>query len=401
MSEPAPVPMPSVTPVSVAPVTAYHSPETTAHDSRPPDHLSEFYSLLQGNQNRTSESFPRTDASFAPPLARRASNTTFSSIGPSVMDLPSLITASDVLQTKQSFLNLVRQAGKYREALLLVSEAASGFALALEDAARCKGSGAAADGLLSAGGLHYLVANHQQILALSIKSAFEVPVEKEIEAFETSITRAEAEFRTTIRAKNQALRARERENLRLSRMKSRNLAQYRTTLQALTFQVDEIDRLKHDYYLSSFEIVQAASERVLDRAGSVVRAQVEIYEGIARKGWSGGGLDDLIAQCPDPFNPDDEDEEAHLNGETTQLYVSLINTPLNSQEVPHVDSSTPTPTLKEEMLESLSLADPRDGNSDGKQESLGNASIKLSRRSSEASIEADDSFSLASPHLNR
>ncbi len=62
----------------------------------------------------------------------------------------------------------------------------------------------------------------------------------------------------------------------------------------MTQQLDEIDKLKHDYYLSLFEQVQSASRSILDKARDIVSLETTIYGIIARKGAVGGGLDDLL-----------------------------------------------------------------------------------------------------------
>lgn len=95
-------------------------------------------------------------------------------------DLPALVTRRNVNETVASY-NVLLAAAKYRNALLQVSEAAADFGQALEDSARCKGADSSSEGLTRAGGLHYLVSNHQQILANTIQHSFEQPVRKQIQ----------------------------------------------------------------------------------------------------------------------------------------------------------------------------------------------------------------------------
>jgi protein-tyrosine-phosphatase len=228
------------------------------------------------------------------------------------------LTKTDISQTTETYSEILESAEEYRKALLTVSEAAGNFGAALEKGAKCKGSGNAADGLLSAGGLFFLVANHQQILAHSIKESFEDPVHKEIAEFKERSSKNDEIFKVNIKDRVKTLKQQERENAKLSRSKTRNLVAYKSKLLQLTSHIDEIDKLKHEYYQSSFDLVQDTSNNILKKLGSIVRAQVEIYEGIARKGWSGGGLDELIAQCPDPFTPDEDDEEVDNDEDTME-----------------------------------------------------------------------------------
>lgn len=224
-------------------------------------------------------------------------------------DLPALITSREVTETVKSYSNLLSAAQRYREALMSVSSAAAEFGAALEDCARCKGAGTSAESLLAAGGLHYLVSNHQQILAKSIQRSFETPVRRQVEVFKATMAANDESFKRDLKERTRQLKKQETENMKLSRMRVRNLAAYRNSLLELTSQIDDIDRLKYEHFCQAFDLAQTTSTNVLTYAASVVRAEVEIYEGIARKGWSGGGLDDLISTCPDPFAPADEDDE--------------------------------------------------------------------------------------------
>lgn len=291
-------------------------------------HLTEFYPYL----NKTHQPAPltqRLEESFAPAHSRKQSFSTtnsYTSISPSTYDFSSLVTKTDLSQTMETYSEIFRASEQYRKALMTVAEAAGTFGAALEKGAKCKGSGTAADGLLSAGGMFFLVANHQQILAHSIKESFEEPVTKEIASFKTRTLANDEQFKVNIKDRVRDLKRQERENAKLSRSKTRNLVTYRSKLQQLTSQIDEIDKLKHDYYQSSFDLVQETSNKVLKNVGSIVRAQVEIYEGIARKGWSGGGLDELISQCPDPFSPE-EDEEVEEDQEADDTLEEIPRQP--------------------------------------------------------------------------
>lgn len=229
-------------------------------------------------------------------------------------DLPALITRREVTETLESYNGVLAAAARYREALLTVSSAAAEFGAALEDCARCKGAGSSAESLLAAGGLHYLVSNHQQILAKSIQRTFEGPVRRQVEQFKAEMASNDETFKQDMKVRTRQLKKQEMENARISRMRVRNLGAYRNSLLELTSQVDDIDRLKYEHFCQAFDLAQNTSTNILTYAASVVRAEVEIYEGIARKGWSGGGLDDLISTCPDPFAPAEEEDDEFDSG---------------------------------------------------------------------------------------
>lgn len=278
-------------------------------------------------------------------------------------DLPALITSREVTETIKSYTEVVSAAQRYREALLTVSSAAAEFGAALEDCARCKGAGSSAESLHAAGGLHYLVSNHQQILAKSIQRTFEVPVRRQVDLFKSTMASNDESFKKELKVKTKQLKQHELENIRLSRMRVRNLAAYRNSLLELTSQIDDIDRLKYEHFCQAYDAAQTTSTNILTYAASVVRAEVEIYEGIARKGWSGGGLDDLISACPDPFAPSEEEEDEFDNGGTISKsksngnkFVETIQGLLNpsSSSATTASSSATIKSLKPQP--SLSLA---------------------------------------------
>lgn len=337
--------------------TPQQSPKSVASTQTSPSryskatHLTEFYPYLNGGSQTTqSPSINNNDKGHSSQSSvllshsqRRPSLSTvhtYNSFSPSTLDLQTLVTKTDISKTTEAYNQILEASEEYRKALLHVAEAAGNFGAALEMGAKCKGSGNAADGLLSASGLYFLVANHQQILAHSVKESFELPVSQEINKFKLTAAKNDEIFKNNIKEKITNLKKQERENMKMSKLKSRNLVTYKSKLLQLTTHIDEIDRAKHDYYQSAFDIVQDTSFNILNQVGSIVRAQVEIYEGIARKGWSGGGLDELIAGCPDPFtNEEDEEEENPDEGDTEEVEVDD-------------DTIEPIPNLKPQSLTS-------------------------------------------------
>lgn len=264
-------------------------------------------------------------------------------------DLPALITSREVSETADAYTGVLAAAQKYREALLAVSTAAAGFGAALEDCARCKGAGSSAESLLAAGGLHFLVSNHQQILAKSIQRTFETPVKRQLDLFKSTMAKNDEEFKRELRAKTRKLKQNEMQNAKLLRLRVRNLAEYRMSLLELTSQIDDIDKFKYEHFCQAFDVAQDTSTHILTYAASVVRAEVEIYEGIAKKGWSGGGLEDLIATCPDPFAPNEDEDDDELDSQpptisrSSNKFVGAIQGLLSaSTSMPTISSSSVT-----------------------------------------------------------
>lgn len=280
-------------------------------------------SIYNGKSSHEETAMSRLNRTRKNSLSTMASYTSFS---PSTLDLQTLLTKTDIQETSKSYSNILEAAEQYKQSLLHVAEAAANFGNALENGAKCKGSGAAGDGLLNCSGLYFLISNHQQILAHTVHESFERPTARIINNFKLESAKNDELFKESIKEKVATLKKQEKENSKLSKLKSRNLVLYRSKLLQLTSYIDEIDKMKHDYYQSSFDLVQDTSNKILTQLGSIVRAQVEIYEGIARKGWSGGGLDDLISECPDPFVQEDDNElDNERNNELNILNFTKIN----------------------------------------------------------------------------
>lgn len=292
----------------------------------PPPHLSEFYSFMNNKSNisispHQSPSIKESTGSEyrgGRRVTRQPSLNTFTSFTPSVLDLPHILTSKDFEQSVKTYENTLDKAGKFRMALLAVSKAAEEFGQALEDTIdenpKVNNSKQVSDGLINAGSLQYIVGSNNQILARLLTQNFEEPLTKELNHLKDNYSRNYDYYQQEIKAKSRALRLKELENLKLSKLKTRNLTVYKNNLVNLTNQLDEIDRLKYDYYHEVNSMVEHFnSEQLLIRTGSIIRAELELFEGVARKGWSGGGLDRLLAVSPDLFAIDYTEDELVKN----------------------------------------------------------------------------------------
>ncbi|KAI1140641.1 hypothetical protein F5Y05DRAFT_374315 [Hypoxylon sp. FL0543] len=239
-----------------------------------------------------------------------------------------VLTKADLEQSQQAYSDLLATAKSYRIALSSLSTAASAFGSALEACARLKESRAdalgppggtsltnsfttknscTADLLLSASGVHHLIANHQQILSETVYRSFEVPLLHELDRWRRAIEDEDETYRREVATRSREIRRLEKEGLKLHRQsRRRDVAKFREHLVTLTSKLDGLTALHADHARTLLRDSQETSTKILDASCSLVRAEVDIFEGLARKGWTGGGLDDLLERGQDLFASDDD-----------------------------------------------------------------------------------------------
>ena len=289
----------------------------TKSSNKPPEHLSEFYSFMSNSSTiPTSPGREPTGGSYeySQRINREPSLNTFTSFSPSVSDLSNILTSQDFQHTTEKYSNIIDKAEKLRLSLANVCEAANEFGHALEDSInecpKVNNSKNVSNGIMNAGGLQHIIAANQNILSSLILLSFEQPLRKELQNLQEEYSSNYKFYQQEVKSKSNLLKEKELENLKLSKSKTRNLNTYKINLLSLTNQIDDIDRLKYEYYHEINSMIENFNrDHLLLRTGSLVRAQLEIYEGIAKKGWSGGGLDELLAISPDLFGTDYTDEE--------------------------------------------------------------------------------------------
>ncbi len=239
-----------------------------------------------------------------------------------------VLTRADLDQSQRSYADLIAGAKTYRVALAGLSAAASSFGSALEACARLKEARAdaigppaaaslsnsfntkgscTADVLLATAGLHHLVANHQQILSETVYRSFEVPLLHELDKWRRDVNDESETYERAVRDQSRAIRRLEKEGLKLHRQRRRDVAGFRSHLVALTTQLDGLTVLHADHARNLLRESQETSTKIVDAACSLVRAEVDIFEGLARKGWTGGGLEDVLERGADLFARDEDD----------------------------------------------------------------------------------------------
>ncbi|KJZ74874.1 hypothetical protein HIM_05783 [Hirsutella minnesotensis 3608] len=231
-----------------------------------------------------------------------------------------VLKRADLDRSHDAYADLVASAKTYRLALADLSAAASSFASALEACARLKearaepigppagrpGSGSCtADPLLSASGVHHLIANHQQILSETVYRSFEVPLLHDLDKWRSVIEDEDLSYQHNIKAQSREVKRLEKEGLKLHRQRRRDVARFRAHLVDLTAKLDGLTTLHADHAGTLLRESQDTSARIADASCSLVRAEVDIFESLARKGWSGGGLEDLLDKGQDLFATDD------------------------------------------------------------------------------------------------
>lgn len=111
----------------------------------------------------------------------------------------------------------------------------------------------------------------------------------------------EVTYQREVKEKSKEIRRMEKEGLRLHRQRKRDVAKFRGHLVDLTTKLDSLTSLHGGHSRTLLRDSQETSMKILEASSSLVRAEVDIFEGLARKGWSGGGLDELLDKGVDLF----------------------------------------------------------------------------------------------------
>ncbi|WYZ39349.1 hypothetical protein EsH8_III_001263 [Colletotrichum jinshuiense] len=264
-----------------------------------------------------------------------------------------ILTKSDLELSQTAYSDLIQTAKAYRIALASLSTAASAFGSALESCARLKEARAesltgasqpgatlsasftagskgscTADLLMSASGVHHLVANHQQILSETVYRDFEVPLLHELDKWRQRVDDEEEAYVREVKTRSGQIRKLEKEGLKLHKQRRRDVGKFRAHLVELTTRLDGLTELHGDHARTLLRESQDTSGRILEASCSLVRAEVDIFESLARKGWSGGGLDELLEKGADLFASDDAADHSGLGAgggpaETAKLFSIL------------------------------------------------------------------------------
>ncbi|OWZ65273.1 hypothetical protein AYX15_03221 [Cryptococcus neoformans] len=212
-----------------------------------------------------------------------------------------LITRKDLRQSVTCFEELMAAAKAYRNALLAMSSATAAFATAMEACSRVKGCRSSNSALAGAGGLQYLISNHEQLLADTVYRQFEIPLLDALDNYKMITADRLAAYDKALHEQSQKIRRTEAENLKIGRRRKRDLKQFRQALEELQKQVDELDSIKAGYHEEVLEGEEEVWGTVLGRVAFVIRSQLDFYEKIAGKA-SDPILEPMVMSIPDPFD---------------------------------------------------------------------------------------------------
>lgn len=252
-----------------------------------------------------------------------------------------LLSPKDAKALSKSVDKVAEAAERYQEAIKAMAAASADLGTALEELSKNKGLEKASSGISAAGGLQLLVSNHAQLLAASVEEKFVEPSKRGLSNYKEDLKDREMSFQSELKHRTLTLRRAESLTQRQSRARHRNLATYRSTLLDLTSQIDDINRLKYEFLSDLYMSANDLGEQLERQVASMVTAEIEIYDSIARKGWSGNGLDHLIAGCPDPFEATDKDRDEHSEA----IDVAVTTSPETGGPTRQAGSTSPPTNL--------------------------------------------------------
>ncbi|KAG9084290.1 hypothetical protein FRC06_004135 [Ceratobasidium sp. 370] len=233
-----------------------------------------------------------------------------------------IITRADLRASADAYEHLLNASSKFREALGGVSQASAAFAEAVEKCSRLKGPSDACGKDLqvtltfapylhctrlpplpyqAAAGLHHLISNHERILEHTIFHKFEAPLRQGFETYKSTVAARSTEYERALTEKSRIIRKTEADNMRVGRKKLRDLNSFRAALATLQAQVNDLDKLKSEYYQQVLEHEQNVWDGVLGNVSLVVRSTMDVYDRITAKA-SDASLEHILASVPDPFD---------------------------------------------------------------------------------------------------
>ena len=153
--------------------------------------------------------------------------------------------------------------------------------------------------------MHQLIANHQQILSEVVYRSFEVPLLHEMDTWKRKIEEEEVTYQTSAKAMSKEIRRLEKDGMKVYKQRKRDVGKFREHLVNLTVKLDGLTSLHGGHARGLLRDCQDTSTKIVECGAGLVRAEVEIFEALARKGWSGGGLDELLEKGKDLFANDE------------------------------------------------------------------------------------------------
>lgn len=123
----------------------------------------------------------------------------------------------------------------------------------------------------------------------------------------------EMSYQKSAKTLSREIRRMEKEGLKLHKQRKRDVGKFREHLVALTGKLDALTGLSGGHSRGLLRDGQGMSMGIVECCAGLVRAEVDIFEALARKGWSGGGLDELLEKGRDLFANEDGSGHDHPN----------------------------------------------------------------------------------------
>lgn len=283
-----------------------------------------------------------------------------------------VLSKADLELSQIAYAELLTTAKSYRLALAALSSSASAFGSALESCARLKEARSEAlaqpggslsngftakenctmDHLMSASGVHQLIANHQQILSECVYRSFEVPLMHELDNWGRHIEEEEISYKKEVRDKSREIQKMEKEGLKLHKQRKRDVRGFRGHLVELTTRLDGLTTLHGEHARGLLRDCQDVSTKVVEASSSLVRAEVEIFEALARKGWTGGGLEELLDRGQDLFSTEPSVANTETTGSPSKIF-SILPQKSILVDATHPGPDSPTKKVHHKRSDSL------------------------------------------------
>lgn len=240
----------------------------------------------------------------------------------------------DLERSRDAYKTLLQAAKSYRHALASISISAGNLGSALEVCARLKEARnevlqdvSANNGhniwheesailgdeknctggtLLAASGVHQLIANRHQILSDTIYQKFEVPLMQEFDQWQRRVEEEEVKYQREAKTIVKEIRSIEKNGMKLRKSQKKDLNHFREQLAQLTQQIDTLTDLGSDHGRAIGKNCHKISRAILEFNASVVKAEVEAYDTLARKGLSETGLGKLMEKVHEHIFSEDE-----------------------------------------------------------------------------------------------
>ena len=300
-----------------------------------PAHLSEFVDILKNNKLRKSTStvFNSADteggnASASPallsfgsrnfsfsghsPQQRRSSQSYAGSMTSSLYQFQTIISKKDIDNTKKDIKALQTEFQKFAKQLDEMTKTASNIGAVLENLSN--NSKSEDDEMLlnlsQCSGFYHMLGTHQQVLSQTIKHQFLKPLELHMSQIMLKYNEHDKTFKKDFQLNYKNLK--NQEKLVMNQKKNhKNLLNYRENIYELENRLSNIENLKIDYYHGSAQLLNEHSKYVLQQVASLIAIQLELHEEMAKKGWSGGGLEFVHRMK----NLGEDEEEEFLSNE--------------------------------------------------------------------------------------